>query len=63
MQAGPPQLTSQTLLAYIDAIIDDANSLQPLLDPVSVQQQVAQHIRRSQQTVGQLITCNKRYYE
>lgn len=58
-----PTITSETLLAHVDAILDDAKSVQSTLDSQSASQQVAAHIKRSQTTVKQLILCNKRYYE
>ena len=46
-----PTITAETLLAHVDAIIDDAKTLQSSLDAQTASQQVAAHIKRSQTTV------------
>jgi hypothetical protein len=43
------QVTQDTLMQHLDAIIHDANTVK--LAKGSASQQVAQHIKRSQQTV------------
>ena len=57
------QLSSETLIAHLDAIISDALAVKKQLGSRPARQLISQHIKKSQKTTRQLIVCNKKYYE